>query len=162
MDAISHAGPEVEGVEVANLSARAFLLHLGGLVKKAVEHLQDFLRRDVANLDFRLRRLGDELGVLHRFCESFAQHLDAVRRRSRRRGYRASDGERRGDVLALEGSKLKELDVIALTAHERGPAAAAKIALPIAAWAELAGTTTNVQGRVQRMHAAMVPPGTGV
>ena len=35
----------------------------------------------------------------------------------------------------------------------------AKVALPAADWAEVAGTVTNAQGRVQRMHAAFAPPG---
>src|SRR5204862_5580735 len=41
-------------------------------------------------------------------------------------------------------------------------AAQAGIALPIAAWAEVAGTVTNVAGRVQRMHAAFAPPGQAI
>ena len=67
-----------------------------------------------------------------------------------------------GDVLPVEPGKLKELEVIALAAHERGPVAHAKIALPIAAWAEAPGTTTNAGGHVQRMHAAFAPPGTAI
>jgi NADH-quinone oxidoreductase subunit G len=59
--------------------------------------------------------------------------------------------------------RLRELDaVIALASHERGPVKAAAIALPIAAWAETHGSTTNVDGRVQRMHAAFPPPGQAV
>ncbi len=65
-----------------------------------------------------------------------------------------------GDVLAgLEIGRLRELDVIALAAHERGPVGNAKIALPIADWAEISGTVTNLKGHVQRMHAAFVAPG---
>jgi len=62
-----------------------------------------------------------------------------------------------GDVLP--GVELGKVDVIALASHERGPVGAAKVALPIAAWAENAGTITNDQGHVQRMHAAFPPPG---
>ena len=63
-----------------------------------------------------------------------------------------------GDVLP--GVELgKELDVIALAAHERGPVATARIALPISDWAETSGTVTNLKGHVQRMHAAFSPPG---
>lgn len=49
--------------------------------------------------------------------------------------------------------------VIAISAHERGPVGQAVVALPAAAWAEVAGTVTNRQGRVQRMHAAFPAPG---
>jgi len=38
----------------------------------------------------------------------------------------------------------------------------AKVALPIAAWAETSGTITNAKGLVQRMHAAFVPPGQAI
>jgi NADH-quinone oxidoreductase subunit G len=59
--------------------------------------------------------------------------------------------------------RLRELDaVIALASHERGPVAAAGIALPIAAWAETHGSVTNADGRLQRMHAAFPPPGQAV
>jgi NADH-quinone oxidoreductase subunit G len=68
-----------------------------------------------------------------------------------------------GDVLPLSATaaeRLRQIDaVIAISAHERGPAAAAAIALPAAAWAEVAGTVTNQTGRVQRMHPAFPPPG---
>jgi NADH-quinone oxidoreductase subunit G len=68
-----------------------------------------------------------------------------------------------GDVLpAPEVGKLKELELIALSAFERGPVPHAKVALPIAAWAETGATITNNQGRVQRMHAAFAPPGTAI
>jgi NADH-quinone oxidoreductase subunit G len=68
-----------------------------------------------------------------------------------------------GAVLpGLDPGKLKELEVVALAAHERGPVPHARVALPIAAWAETAGTVTNVAGRVQRMHAAFAPPGTAL
>lgn len=64
-----------------------------------------------------------------------------------------------GDILPVGDDRRRELDVIAISAHERGPVAAAQVALPAAAWAETAGTTTNVQGYVQRMHAAFSAPG---
>ena len=71
-----------------------------------------------------------------------------------------------GDVLpgvsTESGGKLKELEVIALSPHERGPVAHARVALPVAAWAEVAATVTNHQGRVQRMHAAFAPPGQAI
>ena len=68
-----------------------------------------------------------------------------------------------GDVVpGLDASKLAELDVIAIGAHERGPAAGAKVALATAAWAEIAGTITNAHGLVQRMHAAFAAPGTAI
>ncbi len=67
-----------------------------------------------------------------------------------------------GDVLGgLEG-KLGGVDVIAISAHERGPVLTAKVVLPVADWAEVAGTVTNRQGRVQRMHPAFPPPGQAV
>jgi predicted molibdopterin-dependent oxidoreductase YjgC len=37
--------------------------------------------------------------------------------------------------------------------------AAAQVALPLAAWAEVNGTVTNRQGRVQRLHAAIPAAG---
>ncbi|NVB79423.1 MAG: molybdopterin-dependent oxidoreductase [Kofleriaceae bacterium] len=68
-----------------------------------------------------------------------------------------------GDVLAgVDTGKLKELEVISISAHERGPVQHAKVALPAAAWAEVAGTTTNIKGFVQRMHAAFPPPGQAI
>jgi NADH-quinone oxidoreductase subunit G len=68
-----------------------------------------------------------------------------------------------GDVFAgMDPSKLREVDVISIAAHERGPVPNAKVALPAAAWAENAGTITNAQGRVQRMHAAFTPPGNAI
>lgn len=56
--------------------------------------------------------------------------------------------------------RAKELDVLVVIAwRETGVAAAAQVILPCAAWAEVHGTITNRQGRVQRMHAAHAPPG---
>jgi NADH-quinone oxidoreductase subunit G len=67
-----------------------------------------------------------------------------------------------GDALEVSEAtlaRLGELDVIAISAHERGAIKQACVALPAAAWAELAGTVTNRQGKVQRLHAAFPPPG---
>jgi NADH-quinone oxidoreductase subunit G len=63
------------------------------------------------------------------------------------------------ELPALDPGRLRELDIIAISAHERGPVATADVALPAAAWAEVAGTVTNVKNLVQRMHAAFAPPG---
>jgi NADH-quinone oxidoreductase subunit G len=63
------------------------------------------------------------------------------------------------ELPGVEPSRLAELEIIAITSHERGAAVSAKIALPAAAWAEAAGTATNTTGLVQRMHAAFAPPG---
>jgi NADH-quinone oxidoreductase subunit G len=69
-----------------------------------------------------------------------------------------------GDVLLSSGdsSKLKELEVISIATHERGPVPHAKVALPVAAWAETGATTTNIKGIVQRMHAAFDAPGQAI
>ncbi len=65
-----------------------------------------------------------------------------------------------GDVLpGVPASRLAEVDIIAISAHERGHVRNATVALPASDWAELAGTITNKQGHVQRMHAAFTPPG---
>src|SRR5262249_25545406 len=61
-----------------------------------------------------------------------------------------------------ESGRIREVDVIALAVHERGPVSHAKVALPLAAWAETAGTVTNAAGHVQRMHAAVPPPGEAI
>lgn len=59
--------------------------------------------------------------------------------------------------------RLRELDcVVAIASHERGPVKAAGVALPIAAWAELSGSVTNADGKVQRMHPAFAAPGQAV
>jgi NADH-quinone oxidoreductase subunit G len=63
------------------------------------------------------------------------------------------------ELYGLDAGKLREVAIIAITAHERELATAALIALPAAAWAEVGGTVTNVDRRVQRMHAAFAPPG---
>ena len=64
-----------------------------------------------------------------------------------------------GELLPIDAARLAELGVIAISSHERGPVSGAQVALPAAAWAETAGTVTNAQGRVQRMHAAFPAPG---
>ena len=65
-----------------------------------------------------------------------------------------------GDVIpGVDRARLAELEYVAITSHERGPVIHANIALPTAAWAEVAGTITNAKGMVQRMHAAFAPPG---
>ncbi len=59
---------------------------------------------------------------------------------------------------ALEGAA--GLDVlVAIAAHERGLAAKASVVLPAADWAEVHGTITNRQGKVQRLRAAFAPAG---
>jgi NADH-quinone oxidoreductase subunit G len=65
-----------------------------------------------------------------------------------------------GDVLSgIDAERLKALEYVAITAFERGPVQHANVALPAAAWAEVAGTITNNKGHVQRMHAAVPAPG---
>jgi NADH-quinone oxidoreductase subunit G len=63
------------------------------------------------------------------------------------------------ELPGIDAGRLRELDLIAISTHERGPVATAKIALPAAAWAEAGGTVTNAKNMVQRMHAAFAPPG---
>jgi NADH-quinone oxidoreductase subunit G len=65
-----------------------------------------------------------------------------------------------GEVL--ETARAREATVIALSPYEREHVADAKVALPISAWAELAGTITNDKGHVQRLHAAFAPPGQAI
>jgi NADH-quinone oxidoreductase subunit G len=61
---------------------------------------------------------------------------------------------------AAAQGRLRELDALVVIAwRELELARAAKVALPAAAWAEIAGSITNRQGKVQRMHAAFPPPG---
>lgn len=68
-----------------------------------------------------------------------------------------------GDVTpGLTAALCRELEVISIAAHERGPAMCASIALPCAAWAETSGTITNHKGIVQRMHPAFAPPGSAI
>jgi NADH-quinone oxidoreductase subunit G len=63
------------------------------------------------------------------------------------------------ELPGVDPARRAELAVIAIATHDRDAAAAARIALPAAAWAEAAGTVTNATGLVQRMHAAFAPPG---
>lgn len=68
-----------------------------------------------------------------------------------------------GQNLPLSGeamARAKALDALVVIASaETSMVSAAHVALPCAAWAEIHGTITNRQGRVQRMHAAFAPPG---
>ena len=65
-----------------------------------------------------------------------------------------------GEVLpGVDPARLKELEYVVISAHERNAVPHAKVALPASAWAEVSGTVTNGKGLVQRMHAAFVPPG---
>jgi len=65
-----------------------------------------------------------------------------------------------GEAAAARLGKLEALVVLAW--RELGPAAAGGVTLPVAAWAEIAGTITNRQGFVQRMHPAFPPPGQAI
>jgi NADH-quinone oxidoreductase subunit G len=67
-----------------------------------------------------------------------------------------SDAELSEQAMAAV-AKLDACVVIA--AHERGLAARAPVVLAAADWAEIHGTVTNKDGRVQRMRAAYPPPG---
>lgn len=64
-----------------------------------------------------------------------------------------------GDTLSVTEGRLRAVDYVALATHEQGLVAEAKVALPIAAWAETSGTITNRTHRVQRLHAAVPAPG---
>lgn len=66
------------------------------------------------------------------------------------------------ELPELDDAKLRELAVIAISTHERGPVATAKVALPAAAWAEVSATITNNKGHVQRMHPAVPAPGQAI
>jgi predicted molibdopterin-dependent oxidoreductase YjgC len=65
-------------------------------------------------------------------------------------------------VIALGDEAPSVPELIAMACHDRKSVTRAKVALPIAAWAEIGGTVTNHAGRVQRMHAAFPPPGQAV
>jgi NADH-quinone oxidoreductase subunit G len=66
-----------------------------------------------------------------------------------------------GDILpGGDSGHARELPTVALSTHDRGAGASATIALPLAAWAEVAASVTNRQGLVQRMNPAFPPPGT--
>ncbi len=67
-----------------------------------------------------------------------------------------------GDVLpgyVYDPSRTNPLEIVAISAHERGHVGHARVAFPACDWAELAGTITNVNGHVQRLHAAFAAPG---
>jgi len=49
--------------------------------------------------------------------------------------------------------------LVTISAHERGLALGAHVALACADWPEIHGTITNRQGKVQRLRAAYAPPG---
>jgi NADH-quinone oxidoreductase subunit G len=63
------------------------------------------------------------------------------------------------ELPGVAAAKLAELSIISISEHEQGPVTSAKVALPAAAWAEIAGTFTNDKGMVQRLHAAFAAPG---
>jgi NADH-quinone oxidoreductase subunit G len=70
-----------------------------------------------------------------------------------------------GDVLGVSDAtiaRISELEVISIAVHERGVVKQAQVALPAAAWAEVAGTVTNHKGIVQRLHAAFPAPGQAI
>ena len=52
-----------------------------------------------------------------------------------------------------------DLPLVVLASHQGPTASAAKVALPFAMWAEVDGSFTNRQGKVQRLHAALAPAG---
>lgn len=58
-------------------------------------------------------------------------------------------------LLVLGDWDVKGVPAIVMGWHK----SAAQVALPLSAWAEIDGTITNRQGRVQRMHAAISPAG---
>ena len=66
-------------------------------------------------------------------------------------------------VLGPKGTAslpLDKLDGLVVLGSHRGPLCdAARVALPMAAWAEVDGTFTNRQGTVQRIRAAVSPVG---
>ena len=67
-----------------------------------------------------------------------------------------------GDKLDMSGEALARaasLQLFAVQATHPGPAAdKAQVVLPAAMWAEVDGTLTNAEGKVQRMYAAVQPP----
>jgi NADH-quinone oxidoreductase subunit G len=64
------------------------------------------------------------------------------------------------ETLVLDRAKLGALVVLA--SHHGPLVEAADVALPIATWAESAGSFTNRDGRVQQIHAAFPPRGEGM
>jgi NADH-quinone oxidoreductase subunit G len=61
-------------------------------------------------------------------------------------------------LLVLGDVEIRGATTIALAWHAEA-AGKARVALPLAAWAEIDGSFTNRQGRVQRLHAAIPPAG---
>jgi NADH-quinone oxidoreductase subunit G len=53
----------------------------------------------------------------------------------------------------------KPVTLVVLASHEGPLVERAEVVLPVATWAEVDGTFTNKAGRVQRIHAALPPPG---
>jgi NADH-quinone oxidoreductase subunit G len=49
--------------------------------------------------------------------------------------------------------------LVAVTSHQSQPVAAAQVALPLAMWAEVDGSFTNRQGKVQRLYPAIAAAG---
>jgi NADH-quinone oxidoreductase subunit G len=49
--------------------------------------------------------------------------------------------------------------LVVVTSHQGPPVAAAQVALPLAMWAEVDGSFTNRQGKVQRLYAAIAAAG---
>ena len=66
-------------------------------------------------------------------------------------------------LLVGEADAVGPLDslkiLVAVASHQDAPVAAAQVALPLAMWAEVDGTFTNRQGKVQRLHPAIAPAG---
>jgi predicted molibdopterin-dependent oxidoreductase YjgC len=76
-------------------------------------------------------------------------------------------------VLVLQGADLlrdagvaeaasKVPFVVVMASHEHASLASAHCVLPAAVWAEVDGTFTNYQRRVQRIKRAIAPPGAAV
>jgi NADH-quinone oxidoreductase subunit G len=66
-------------------------------------------------------------------------------------------------LVVGEANALGPLDslqtLVVLASHKGPPVAAAQVALPLAMWAEVDGSFTNRQAKVQRLHAAVAPAG---
>jgi len=66
-------------------------------------------------------------------------------------------------LLVGEADAVGPLDslqtLVAVTAHQGPPVVAAQVALPLAMWAEVDGSFTNRQGKVQRLYAAVAAAG---
>ena len=64
------------------------------------------------------------------------------------------------ESLSLAKGKLAAL--VSLTSHKGPLVDSAQVVLPVATWAEVDGSFTNKDGRVQRIHAAISAPGESV